>query len=95
MLHISPWATCSALMRGAARHLSPAGLLLTYGPYFIEGQAAAPGNIAFDADLRARNPAWGIRWLHEVAAAAQDAGLRLREQIAMPANNLTLVFERE
>src|ERR1700710_1751963 len=36
MLHISPWATCSALMRGAARHLAPGGLLITYGPY-LEG----------------------------------------------------------
>ena len=94
MLHIAPWACCAALMRGAGRHLSPAGVLVTYGPYFVEGEPAAPGNIAFDADLRARDPGWGVRLLHEVAAEAQRAGLRLRERVAMPANNLTLVFDR-
>jgi hypothetical protein len=94
MLHISPWATCRALMRGAARHLSPEGLLLTYGPYFIDGQPPAEGNVAFDADLRARNAAWGVRRLANVAAEAAEAGLALREHVAMPANNFTLVFER-
>ncbi|MDR3452725.1 MAG: DUF938 domain-containing protein [Rhodoferax sp.] len=94
MLHIAPWATCAALMRGAARHLAPHGVLLTYGPYWVDGVAAAPSNLAFDQSLRARNPAWGIRHLTDVAHEAAQAGLRLREQIAMPANNLLLVFTR-
>lgn len=94
MLHIAPWPTCAALMRGAARHLAAHGLLLTYGPYLVEGQATAPGNLGFDESLRARDPAWGIRRLGDVAREASGAGLRLREQIAMPANNLLLVFER-
>ncbi|MDB5881845.1 MAG: hypothetical protein JWP43_1723, partial [Ramlibacter sp.] len=33
MLHIAPWPTCAALMQGAARHLAPDGVLVTYGPY--------------------------------------------------------------
>jgi SAM-dependent methyltransferase len=94
MLHIAPWACCAALMHGAARPLAPGGVLVTYGPYFIEGEPPAPGNLAFDADLRARNPAWGVRWLHEVEGEAARAGLRLRERVAMPANNFTLIFER-
>ncbi|OOG56031.1 DUF938 domain-containing protein [Polaromonas sp. C04] len=94
MLHIAPWPTCAALMRGAARHLAPHGVLLTYGPYLVDGVATAPGNLAFDQSLRARNPAWGIRHLADVAHEAAQAGLRLREQIAMPANNLLLVFGR-
>ena len=94
MLHIAPWPTCPALMRGAARHLTPQGVLLTYGPYLVEGVVTAPGNLAFDQSLRARNPAWGTRHLAEVTREATQAGLRLREQIAMPANNLLLVFGR-
>jgi hypothetical protein len=94
MLHIAPWPACAALMHGAARHLAPHGLLLTYGPYLVEGQATAPGNLAFDESLRARDPAWGVRRLADVAREASAAGLGLREQIAMPANNLLLVFER-
>ena len=92
MLHIAPWATCAALMQGAARHLAPGGLLVTYGPYFEDAVPPAPGNEAFDASLRARDPAWGIRRLRDVEAEAQRAGLALRERHAMPANNLLLVF---
>lgn len=95
MLHIAPWACCAALMQGAARHLAPGGVLVTYGPYVAEGEPTARSNLAFDADLRARDPAWGLRTLQDVAAVASSAGLALRERIAMPANNLTLVFARE
>jgi len=94
MLHISPWATCAALMQGSARHLAPGGVLVTYGPYLEDGVPTAPGNLSFDQDLRARNPAWGIRHVEDVSREAQRAGLRLRERHAMPANNLLLVFER-
>lgn len=94
LLHISPWATCPALMRGAARHLAPGGVLLLYGPYRVDGVPTAPSNLAFDADLRTRNPRWGLRHLADVVAAAAAVDLALREPIAMPANNLLLVFGR-
>ena len=94
LLHISPWATCPALMRGAARHLNVRGLLLLYGPYVVDGEPTVPSNQAFDADLRARDPAWGLRRLADVVQQAKAAGLQLRERVAMPANNLLLVFDR-
>lgn len=92
MLHIAPWACCAALMQGAAAHLAPGGVLVTYGPYLEDDVATAASNLAFDESLRARNPAWGLRRLADVTAEAQGAGLRLRERHAMPANNLLLVF---
>jgi SAM-dependent methyltransferase len=91
MLHIAPAAACPALMEGAARHLVGGGLLITYGPYFEDG-IPAPSNLAFDESLRARDPAWGIRRLEDVVAAARRARLALRERHEMPANNLLLVF---
>jgi len=94
MLHIAPWACCAGLMRGAQRHLARDGVLVTYGPYLADDIETAPGNVAFDADLRRRDPAWGIRRLEDVVAQAHDAGLRLRERVSMPANNLMLVFDR-
>jgi hypothetical protein len=93
MLHISPWATCAGLMQGAARCLKVHGVLITYGPYLEQGVPTSPGNLAFDADLRQRNPAWGLRALEDVAHEARLAGLRLRQRVPMPANNLLLVFE--
>jgi len=92
MIHIAPWACTAALMQGAARHLAPMGLLVTYGPYLLDDRSTAPSNLAFDADLRARNPAWGIRRLADVAGEAAKAGLCLRETLAMPANNMLLAW---
>ena len=94
MLHIAPWEACRALMAGAARHLAPGGMLVTYGPYFEQDVPPAPGNLAFDDSLRARDPAWGIRTLADVSAEAQRVGLVLAQRHAMPANNLLLVFRR-
>lgn len=92
MLHISPWPTCAALMRGAARHLAPGGLLVLYGPYLEDGVPTAPGNLAFDQSLRASDPAWGIRRLEDVEREARSAGLALQRRFDMPANNLLLAF---
>lgn len=92
LLHIAPWPTCAALMAGAARHLAPAGRLWLYGPFVIEGEPTAASNLAFDADLRARNPLWGLRRLADVEREAAAAGLVLHENVAMPANNRLLVF---
>lgn len=94
LLHIAPWACCAGLMQGAARHLAPHGLLITYGPYLEDDVDTAPGNLAFDADLRTRNPQWGLRRREDVARVAGRAGLALRERVAMPANNLLLVWRR-
>ena len=92
MLHISPWATCPALLRGAAAALAPGGRLLLYGPFRIDGVPTAPSNEAFDADLKARNPAWGLRTLASVQHEAAPLGLALQEVTPMPANNLLVVF---
>lgn len=94
MLHASPWETCRGLMRGAARHLAARGRLVTYGPYVVDGEVTAPSNLAFDADLRARDSRWGLRRLADVEAEAAAVALTLRQRIAMPANNFMLVFER-
>ncbi len=95
MIHIAPWACCGALMQGAARHLSPTGLLLTYGPYLEDEVATAPSNQAFDTSLQSRNPAWGLRRREDVAHQAALAGLMLHERVPMPANNLLLVWRRQ
>jgi Protein of unknown function (DUF938) len=99
LLHIAPWDTCGALMRGVARHLAggpgAGGLLVTYGPYFESGTPPSEGNLAFDASLRAQDPRWGIRQLADVETVAGHAGLRLVARHAMPANNLLLAWARE
>ena len=94
MLHIAPWETCAALMRGSAMHLAPGGALITYGPYLEDGVATSAGNLSFDRSLREENPAWGIRRREDVELQAAHAGLQLAARHAMPANNLLLVWQR-
>jgi hypothetical protein len=94
MIHISPWETTEALFDGAQRTLAAGAVLVTYGPYVIDGDFQAESNVAFDQSLRARNPAWGIRDLKDVEPLARARGFSLAERIAMPANNHTLVFEK-
>lgn len=94
MIHISPWESTVGLIRGAARLLPRNGTLFLYGPYFRDGFATATSNLAFDRDLRARNPDWGIRTLEEVVALARGNGFAVPLIIEMPANNLSLVFKR-
>ncbi len=92
MLHISPWATTAALMHGAAQVLAPGGVLLTYGPYLEDEVTTAEGNLHFDASLRTQNPAWGIRRRDAVEREAAKAGLKLVQRVALPANNLLLLW---
>jgi SAM-dependent methyltransferase len=94
LVHIAPWPVALALLQGAARVLAPGGLLLLYGPYRVDGEPLAPGNQAFDADLRARDASWGLRRLAEVQAAATAAGLAFEARADMPANNLMLRWRR-
>jgi SAM-dependent methyltransferase len=94
MLHIAPWRAAEGLMAGAARVLPRGARLFLYGPYRESGVATAPSNAAFDADLKRRDPEWGLRDLEAVAELARAHGLALAERIAMPANNLVVMFER-
>ncbi len=94
MVHISPWASCEGLMRGAGRALAPGGVLVLYGPFRVGGEHTAPSNAAFDADLRRRDARWGVRDLEAVVEEARGRGFDHVETVSMPANNLTVVFRR-
>ena len=94
MIHIAPWRAAEGLIAGAARLLPPGGPLYLYGPFREHGRHTAPSNAAFDESLKARDPAWGVRDLDEVVALASRHGLALSRTVAMPANNLSVVFRR-
>lgn len=94
MIHISPYEATEGLMRGAARYLSARGLLLTYGPYRVDGRQTSDSNVQFEQWLKSKDERYGVRDVAEVAASAESNGLVLHERIAMPANNFVLVFGR-
>jgi hypothetical protein len=92
MVHISPWASAIGLLEGAARILAEGAPLILYGPWLSDETEAAPSNLAFDADLKSRDPEWGLRKVEDFAAEASARGLAFVEQKWMPANNLMLLF---
>lgn len=94
MVHISPWASSLGLIRGAARLLAAGAPLIMYGPWLKDDVQTAPSNLEFDADLKRRDPEWGLRQVEDFAAAAADAGLALVETHLMPANNMMLLLRR-
>ena len=94
MVHISPWEAAMGLLDGSARLLGPGGKLILYGPWAVEGIRTAPSNLAFDADLKRRNPAWGLRKVEDFVAEAKKRALPLVDQREMPANNRMLLFIR-
>lgn len=94
MVHISPWSATLGLFAGAARLLPVDAPLILYGPYVEAAVPTADSNLAFDASLRARNPAWGLRDTGDVKGAALRAGFAFAERRAMPANNLMLLFRK-
>jgi hypothetical protein len=95
MVHISPWASALGLLNGAARLLSAGAPLILYGPWLSHDIETAPSNRAFDADLRRRDPEWGLRGIEDFAAAAHERGLKLSHTRPIPANNMMLLLYPE
>lgn len=94
MVHISPVTATEGLMVAAGRLLAPGAPLVLYGPYLEDDVSTAPSNLQFDADLKMRNPQWGLRDLGWLDRLAEANGLARTRRVAMPANNLVLVYRR-
>jgi hypothetical protein len=94
MVHIAPWSAAEGLFAGGSRLLRSGAPLLLYGPFIEHDVATAESNLAFDASLRDRNPEWGLRDTAALDAIARTCGLSLTRRIAMPANNLLLVWRK-
>ena len=94
MIHISPWAAAEGLFAGAARLLAAGSPLILYGPFLENDVETAPSNLAFDESLKMRDPRWGLRQLSDVDALAKSNGFTRTRRIAMPANNLVLIYRK-
>ena len=93
MVHISPWTAALGLIAGAGRLLAPGAPLILYGPWLKADIPTAPSNLAFDDDLRGRDPEWGLRRVEDFAETARES-FDLADVRRMPANNLMLLLRR-
>lgn len=91
--HIMPTLALAQLLAGAARVLVPGGLLLLYGPFHDGGMHTAASNVTFDEHLRSLDPAMGVRDALALQDQAAALGLQPLADVAMPANNRTLIFQ--
>lgn len=92
--HIMSWPQVERMFAGIGGMASVKTLCL-YGPFNYGGKHTSDSNARFDAMLRGRDPASGIRDAEAISALAGKSGFRLAEDHAMPANNRLLVFRRD
>jgi SAM-dependent methyltransferase len=93
--HIMSWPQVERLFAGIGALLPPGGVFALYGPFKYGGRHTSDSNASFDAMLRKRDPASGLRDSEAVIALAKRQGMALQEDNAMPANNRLLVFRRQ
>ncbi|WP_184623153.1 DUF938 domain-containing protein [Xanthomonas sp. 3058] len=93
-LHIMGWPQVQALFAGLPGVMAPGAVLVVYGPFNREGRFTSESNRAFDAMLRERDAASGIRDAEAVDALAAAVGLQLIDDVALPANNVCRVWLR-
>ena len=93
-LHIMSWPEVEKFFAGVGEILESGGILAVYGPFNYNGAFTSESNARFDAWLKARDPASGVRDFEAVDALARAQGLHLQQDIAMPANNRMLVWRK-
>ena len=93
-LHIMGWSQVEAFFDGLDGVLAGDATLAVYGPFNYGGAYTSDSNREFDGWLKARDAQSAIRDFEAVDALARRIGLRLVDDIAMPANNRNLVWRR-
>ncbi|SCZ66312.1 DUF938 domain-containing protein [Thiohalomonas denitrificans] len=93
-IHIMDWPSVECLFAGIGQLLPVGGKFALYGPFNYDGRYTSESNRRFDEWLRERDPASGIRDAEAVDELANRAGLILRNDYEMPANNRTRVWRK-
>jgi hypothetical protein len=93
-LHIMSWREVELMFRGLDQVLTDDAILVIYGPFNYNGGYTSDSNREFDLALKADAPHRGIRDHAAVNALAASIGLAPIADLAMPANNRCLAWQR-
>jgi cyclopropane fatty-acyl-phospholipid synthase-like methyltransferase len=93
--HIMHWHEVESLFAGVGKLLPEQGVFLLYGPFNYNQAYTSESNERFDAWLKARDPLSGIRGFEDVDRLARRAGMVLRDDFTMPANNRILFWQKQ
>ncbi len=95
IFQVAPISIAEGMMACASRLLSDDGFLMIYGPFMLDGAFTTESNEQFHRTLRSAGvEEWGLKDIADLRGAADRHGLKLAEQIDMPANNFSLIFSR-
>ena len=94
-LHIMSWPEVEALFAALPAMATEDAKLAIYGPFNYGGEFTSASNAAFDESLKSRAPHMGIRDIEAVDRLARAAGFAMIDDVAMPANNRTLIWQRQ
>lgn len=92
--HIMHWPEVEAMFAGVGDLLPAGGIFLLYGPFNEHGHYTSDSNRRFDEQLKSRDPLSGIRDADALDRLAQQAQMQARGDVAMPANNRILWWEK-
>jgi len=93
-VHIMHWHNVEALFAGVGEILTTGGHFLLYGPFNYNQQYTSESNQRFDQWLKDRDPQSGIKHCEDLITLAENAGLALKNDVEMPANNRILHWEK-
>jgi SAM-dependent methyltransferase len=91
--HIMGAEAVAASITEAGRRLKPGAVLAVYGPFNYNGEFTSASNQNFDSFLRARDPQSGIKDFEWIEKLASDAGMDLLQDVSMPTNNRTIIWQ--
>lgn len=92
--HIMSQALVDRMFAEIGSLLPSGGRFALYGPFNYNGRFSSESNARFDQWLKSRDPLSGVRDFEHLNEQASRAGMRLLEDIEMPANNRILLWEK-
>jgi cyclopropane fatty-acyl-phospholipid synthase-like methyltransferase len=92
--HIMSFGAVECMFKLVAKALATGGSFCLYGPFNLEGEFTSDSNRNFDASLKSRNSAMGIRNLEDLDGFAKQNNLHRKDTYAMPANNMLVVWQK-
>jgi len=93
-IHIMAWQGTEKLFELAGEILPVGGVIYVYGPYRYSDWPLVPSNENFDLWLKDRDPVSGIRDFDQIDSLAKQAGFELQGDLAMPANNRSIWWQK-
>ena len=93
-VHIMSWENVVDYFKHACPILESKGYFILYGPFNYNGEYTSESNARFDQWLKNNDPKSCIKDFEKINELAESGGMKLIDDITMPANNRILVWQK-